>query len=436
MPKEFVIVGGGAAGLVAADTILSASGDNYVQLFEAKDYTGGRAHTDVRSIHGLPFDMGAVYLQDRANNPWTQVARDLGFDTIPDDMGAVMRIDRGNGYEDVPPTGDAAVNAVVQEIEDVYKRNKELPNRPVMEEPRLDTGSEWFGLATSPYGPFTESAEPWQYLAADRARDAQGEGNLFVKQGLGNLVRAYGQTLQERFKDRYTERLATPVTEIVQERDAVVVYTKQHQVIVPATACVVTVSVDVLAAGSIAFTPALPPAYVEALKALRLGSYKKLAVELAALPDGIRDNTNYYLYNCYPEGIWQYYRLSYYPKNVLVVHASGDFAAALETIEDHMVYGMFQSALGEAYSVDVHLREARAMTHWRNDLYVRGAYSYTAFIGGGPEDRSALAARDVLSKPVSRVCFGGEAQSLTAYGTLQGAYWEGQAAARRALHMG
>jgi hypothetical protein len=103
---------------------------------------------------------------------------------------------------------------------------------------------------------------------------------------------------------------------------------------------------------------------------------------------------------------------------VLVVHASGDFAAALETIEDRMVYGIFQSALGEAYGVDVHLREAMAMTHWRNAPYVRGAYSYTAFTGGGPEDRSALQARDVLSKPVGRVCFGGEAQSLTAYGTL------------------
>ncbi|HWU87949.1 MAG TPA: NAD(P)/FAD-dependent oxidoreductase [Kofleriaceae bacterium] len=435
MPKEFVIVGGGAAGLAAADTILSASGDNYVQLFEAKGYTGGRAHTDTRSIPGLPFDMGAVYLQDPANNPWTQAAKELGFETIPDDMGAVMRIDRGDGYKDVPPDGDDAVNAVVKEIAADYERNKELPNRPVMKKPRLDTVSEWFGLATSPYGPFTESAEPWQYLAADRARDAQGEGNRFVKEGLGNLVRAYGQALQERFNDRYTERLATPVTEIAQEKDAVVVYTKEHQVIVPATACVVTASVDVLAAGIITFTPALPPAYVDALKALRLGSYKKLAVELAALPDGIEDNTNYYLYNSEPEGIWQYYRLSYFPENVLVVHASGDFAAALDTVEDRMVYRLFQSALGEAYGVDVHLREARAITNWRKDPYVRGAYSYTAFIGGGPEDRSALAARDVLSKPVGRVCFGGEAQSLTAYGTLQGAYWEGQAAARRALRM-
>ena len=60
------------------------------------------------------------------------------------------------------------------------------------------------------------------------------------------------------------------------------VYANHGLVIVPATACVVTVSVDVLAAGSISFKPELPRAYQDALKAVRLGSYKKLAVELTA----------------------------------------------------------------------------------------------------------------------------------------------------------
>jgi len=435
MPKEFVIVGGGVAGLAAADTILRASTDNNVQLFEARGYTGGRAHTDASTIPGLPFDMGALYLQDPTSNPLTQLAADLKFDTVADDTSYVLRVDRGKGYEDVPAGSDADVDAFVNEIDDAYEENKNLPNQPVMERPRLDTEVEWFGLASSTYGPFTESAEPWQYLAADRAREKQGEGNLFVKRGIGTLVRAWGQTLRQRFPARYTEQLSTPVNQIVQETDAVVVYANQGRVIVPATACVVTLPVDVLTAGSVSFTPALTASYQGALKSLRLGSYLKLAVELTALPDAISDNTNYYLYNNEPKGIWQYYRLPFYPKNVLVAHTAGDFAATLETTDDRMVYALFQSALSEAYGVEVKFRGAKAITNWRNDPYALGAYSYTAFIGGGPSDRSAFEARRQLSTPMGRVCFGGEAQSLAAYGTLQGAYWEGQAAAQRALKL-
>ncbi|MBA6304213.1 hypothetical protein [Colwellia sp. MB02u-14] len=50
------------------------------------------------------------------------------------------------------------------------------PNARVMVKPSLQSQDEWFGLALSTYGPFTEAAEPWQYIAADRAREEQGSG--------------------------------------------------------------------------------------------------------------------------------------------------------------------------------------------------------------------------------------------------------------------
>ncbi|MBA6304212.1 FAD-dependent oxidoreductase [Colwellia sp. MB02u-14] len=148
-------------------------------------------------------------------------------------------------------------------------------------------------------------------------------------------------------------------------------------------ACIVTVSVGVLAAGSIAFKPALPAIYTKALKALRMGSYKKIAVELAHMPPEIQENTNYYLYNDgnnnTPEEMWQFYRHSDYPKNVLIAHMSGDFAEQLDAMPDSDVYRAFKAALTEAYEdTTIALRSTKIATNWNADPLVAGAYSYTA----------------------------------------------------------
>lgn len=435
MPKKFVIVGGGAAGIAAAATLLKTSPDASVTLFEANGYYGGRAHTDSKTIRGLPFDMGAVYLQDPGNNPWTAIAASLNFETVDDNTTYEMRIDRGHGFETISTTGDPHVTKFDQQITSDYKKNKSTPNARVMSKPRLDTQDQWFGLAISTYGPFVESAEPWQYLAADRARENQGPGNLFVKKGLGKLVAKYGAGLKDRFGARYSEYLDTPVDVITHDPSGVSVRSADGRTTVAADACIVTVPVSVLGAGAITFTPALPKPYTTALRALRLGSYKKIAVELARLPSGIDDDANYYLYNDDPDGIWQFYRLSFYPANVLVAHASGDFAAALDDMKDADVFNAFKSALSEAYDTTVSFRAAKAMTNWTKDPYAMGAYSYTAFIGGGPDDRAALGARDQMAAPLGRVLFAGEALDLEAYGTLQGAYATGEAAAGKALQL-
>jgi monoamine oxidase len=308
MPNEYVVVGGGAAGLAAAYTILSASEDNQVSLFEARDYIGGRAHTD-HTIPDLPFELGPLYLQDPEQNPWAKLAEKLGFEVVEEDMNYYMRTARDDGYETVWAGSDLAVNAIEERIEKDYVENQQVPNLPVTQKPSLDQQAEWFGLAGSYLGPFTESAEPWQYLAADRARDDQGEGNLYVKQGVGTLVQAFGQHLKDTFKDRYTEYLSASVYQILTQEQVAVVYANQRgaTVQVPARACVVTVPVSVLAAGSIKFDPPLSPTHEAALKALRLGSYKKLAITITLnMPEDIKNNNGYFLYNDDPRGIWLY----------------------------------------------------------------------------------------------------------------------------------
>ena len=437
MPKQYIIIGGGAAGIAAAYKILESSRTAVVHLFEATNIYGGRAKTDKSSIPGLPFDKGCVYIQDPKNpeNPWPKIAGQLGFKTVEEKDSYKMRINTGQGFQTVDTTAIPAINQVVSFLEKEYEASKQLPNKAVTSKPRSTDQNEEFALALSPYGPYTEATEPWNYLAADRAREASGNWgeNLFVEDGLGTLVKTYGEGLKKKYGSRFTETFVA-VKSIVYGKGVTVtdITNKQYT----ADACIITASVGVLASGSIAFSPALPQSYKSALQALKMGSYKKLAIQFEALPSGIDDNVNYYLYNNQPQGIWQYYRLASYPNNVLVVHTSGEFAAALDKMDNTAVIQLFGTTFKAAYGSGVKLTAKSGITNWGTDKNVLGAYSYTAPMGSNVNDPAALKARKEMAKPINQqIFFAGEAYHLKAYGTLHGAYIDGQDAAENVLQI-
>lgn len=429
---KVVIIGGGAAGIAAAYCLLKK--DTQVSLFEARATYGGRAMTST-AIRDFNFDAGPLYIQDPSENPWRDIANELKFETIKEKTGALLRIDKDDHWIDEPPT-TPDVHKIEEAIAISYEKAKASPNVIVAPKPAFKYQVERFAQATSPYGPFSEAAEVWQYIAADRARMSMGtdEENLLVKKGLGTLVKTYGSQLKKKFPKTFTEYLGTPIGEIAYDDHGLTATSANGKVKAIADACIVTVPVSILAANKIKFKPALPAAYGTALKALQLGSYKKLAVKLKVAPTAIAVDTNYYCLQTEPEGIWQYYRLSMSP-NVLVTHAAGDFAAKLDAMRDTDVYKLFQDTIQEAYPDEkIQFSSNRAITNWTKDPYALGAYSYTAFIGGGPQDPTALNARVQLSKPVKTVHFAGEANSLSDYGTIAGAHQAGVAAANAILH--
>ncbi len=423
---KVAIVGAGLAGISAAYTLLAHRAVTEVHLFEANDGFGGRARTDTTSIPGFDFDMGAQYIQDPDINPLVEIAKELKFTTVQEEASYMLRVDGDDGWVDMP-TDTPDVRAIVDDIQKSFDAAMKHSNVIVARKPSFDTQVEMFGHATSTYGPFTESAETWQYIAADRAREADGEhgDNLFVLQGIGTLVVSYGQQLAKLYAKRFTAHFGATVKSVQYTDHSATVGWGSHTL--QADACIVTVPVSVLGSGSIAFTPALPDTYKNALKALRLGSYKKLALKLRNEPESIVPGTNYYLIETEPEGVWQYYRLPYAPM-VLVAHAAGDFAAALDSMTDANVFALFKTSIQTACD-DVFFSTGKAITNWSKAGGVHGAYSYTAYMGGCPDDPSALQARNALGVPLKCVHFAGEATNLDYYGTLQGAYFEGVRAA-------
>jgi monoamine oxidase len=430
---KVAIVGGGLAGIAAAHTLLADVRVTEVHLLEASGRYGGRACTDSQSIPGFAFDMGAQYIQDPSINPLTAIAKRLGFLTIPEDADYQLRVEAESGWTD-EPVNTPSVQAEVDAIQDSFDSASQRPNVIVAPKPAAKTDVALFGHATSTYGPFTESAETWQYIAADRAREAAGDGeaNLFVKEGVGTLVAAYGQELPQVGGSRYRPRFDTQVSAVEQSSSAVTL-TDENGTKLIVDACIVTVPVSVLAAGQIKFTPPLPEPCKAALKVLRLGSYKKLALKLRSDPASIKPGTNYYLIQDDLQGVWQYYRLPF-QANVLLAHAAGDFAERLDSMRDADVIQLFKTRIQTACD-DVYFSNGQAVTNWTRAPFAQGAYSYSAFNGGGPDDPATLAARPALAQETGRVLIAGEATNEPNYGTLQAAFFEGERAAKALLKL-
>jgi len=80
---DVVVIGAGAAGIAATRCLVESGVD--VLLLEARNRVGGRAHS-VRHGDGDAIDLGGGWLHSADINPWTDIAKALGFEidrTLP-----------------------------------------------------------------------------------------------------------------------------------------------------------------------------------------------------------------------------------------------------------------------------------------------------------------------------------------------------------------
>ncbi|GLU31055.1 FAD-dependent oxidoreductase [Trinickia caryophylli] len=467
---KVAIVGGGAAGISAAHALLRAQDIRLdIELLEAHTRYGGRALTKkIESLDGFCFDMGAQFIQDPEYNPWAYIARLLGFgirEEPIDKSWCWVRTAQGwkkvdaRGYEDggeAPIAQWAAIDEVETSISESYNENRKALNLPVCNAPgNPNTQESLLGYGTSAFKPLTESAEPWQYLAADLARQKEREeGSVWLvpNVGVGRLVEEWGKKLEQFAPSAhtgnlstYTSRLGNIVTRIKVKNSKVKIdYYDRTAPFGPTQNAVVDVCIVTVPATKLRDITFIPQLHQnDAIEAchVKLGSYKKLAFKLVPnngkdVSHYIQDNTRYFLPDESERGVWQYYRPDFFPPAVFLAECAGDIAAALDQKNDDAVVNHFRSLFVKLHGDDLS-NEALVyggMTNWSKTDRINGAYSYTAPIANGASDLpDAYNARVLLGLPHEPIFFAGEALFTEQYGTIEGAYKTGEKAAQDAI---
>ena len=409
---DVVIIGAGVAGIEAAKT-LHDKGISFV-VVEANYRIGGRVHTN-NSIFGVPFDTHAHWMMISRKNPLINYAKDNGF----------------NIYEDLDKQKYFVGNreATEDELADLRRTDKAFNNKirdSVLngvagddDNARTALGEDFF---QSPWG-YTVASDYGVWNMAENSKDwspkdwwnSIGGDDWFCAEGYGSVVAHYGQDVPVA--------LATAVKEINWQGDGVKVVTWQAGTI-KAKAAILTVSVGVLAANHIKFTPELPVEKQEAIDGIDMAVMNYIGLHFT--DDVFNFGADTYVYKQQHDEDGVGYLANLNNTNLVYGYVGGDQAKALEkeTIDTAIAYGLdgMKSMLGN--DIEKKFIKGYATACGQIPFY-EGAYS--AAKPGKQPMRAVL--RETLA---DKLFFSGEATHRVQWGSVNGGLYSGRESANQA----
>lgn len=369
---------------------------------EARERVGGRAYTLAEGMP-VPLDLGCEWLHSADRNAVVPIARSLGLtiDRSKPTWGSHI----GGGF---PPGERAAFGEASSQFWDALETaaHNGGPDRPAAD--FLKPGNRWNGLIGA-ISTYYNGVEPEGVSVVDLGRYVDTGVNWRVAEGYGTFVTRAAAGLDVR--------LGCPVLAIDHSGTTVRVGTDRGEV--TARAAIVTLPTGVLAAGAIAFTPALPD-HLHAASVLPLGLADKVFFRLSAgsaLPDGhfwgALDRSETFSFEVSRD------------RGVVSGFVGGRFARDLERGGPRAFEAGAREQIAGMVGGDV-LKDLTFLcaTGWACDPFSRGAYSHAR---PGFADQRA-----VLATPVDdRLVFAGEACSRHFFSTAHGAWETGIEAARQ-----
>lgn len=398
-----VVVGAGAAGIAAARLLQNAG--RPMRVLEARDRPGGRAWTI--QADGLSLDMGCGWLHSADCNPLVGLAEQAGFD-----------LDRSPSpwsrrplNTDLSPADRRAFRRASTAF---YKRLEDAalagPDRPAAD--FLPRQPRWRAMLSA-ISTYYNGVEPERVSIVDFHRYVDTEVNWRVRQGYGRLVAALGADLPVTF--------GCAVSRIALTAQGVRVETMRGAI--EASQAIVTVPTGVLAAGAIAFDPALDDK-LHAAHNLPLGLADKVFLKLARAEDLPAGR---YLWGSTTTARTGSYHVRPFGEAYVEGYFGGAFARELEHEGAEAMTACAIEQLASAFGSDMRSRLTPiAASAWDREPWSRGAYSHA--LPGHAE------ARAVLARPVAgRIHFAGEACSVDSFSTVHGAWETGEGAALAVL---
>ena len=420
-----IVVGAGMAGLAAADR-LAAEGER-VTVVEARDRLGGRIHS-VDTWDGVTLDVGASWMRGERNNPLADLVREAGVptavfnratETAYDPKGRRLLFDRHRrNMEDVNLLHEhmywANVGTGAQEsIEEGIAQA--LHDANLVRGRARDAGEIVHRLTEADHG---ASADEVAFSAVGALHEFSGDDVVFP-QGMSRLTEYLAQGIDVR--------LGHVVRSVSHDDRGVTVRasTPEGPVALTADRALVTLPLGILQSGQVAFEPALPGDKQDAVRRLGTGRLDKLFL---LFDDVFWGDAEVIVNLGTEEGTWFHWYAGQrvMGKPVLATRNGGGAARFLARMEETEVVehamaslrGMFRKAPDPI---------AHHLTHWSDDPFALGSFSYTA-VGSGDSDRLAL------GRPVDdRLFFAGEATEIEHTATVHGALLSGRREADRVL---
>lgn len=404
---DVAIVGAGAAGIGAARRVLAA-GRTCVVL-EASDRVGGRCRADTTTF-GVPVDLGAHWLHAAALTPFPALARDLGVALARADHDETLWIGRRRAGDEELDAFSGGIEAFVQAIGEAGRQGIDVAAAEMM--PRgLGAVADLVAFAVGP----NDCGKDLDHVSTlDFARSREGTDHLLAG-GYGPFLARLASGLPivggvavTRI-DRTSRRVGLDTTAGRLEADAVIV----------------TASTDALARGAVRFDPPLPPDQEDALSGVSLGVYERVILEIPGNPFRFRPDEDVFFVR--PGKRTLRLTANVGGSSLVFADAGGSFAEDLVKAGEAAMVDFAASLLVETFGSEARKAIGRSRaTAWRRDPWIAGSFS-CAEPGHGND-------RTILRRPVDeRVRLAGEATHPTLWGTVGGAFLEGERAASESL---
>ncbi len=398
---DVVIVGAGAAGLAAAQTLLN--NNITFSLVEASDRIGGRAFTET-STFGVPYDHGPHWLNNGSANPYNAYGKANGFDIYPAaDNFRVFDIDNQEVTGARLDEFWRAWSDVSSAISVSGDRGQDVSAAEAIK----DFTSEWKATLELAIGPWEMAKDFEDFSTVDWWNSANG-GDWYCREGYGALVAHYGRDIPVS--------LDTPVTAIDWSGDGVAVETARGTI--RSRIVMVTVSTGVLSSGAISFSPMLPVEKQESFARTPMGVYNHIALQFTDDVFGLGED-GYLLYQVDDrDGFGTLTNAGGF--GIAYCDVGGSWAEELESWSDETLvdYALTRCRNLLGNSVDKAFVKG-AVTRWGQNPLTYGSYASS--------DPGYWDMRRVLRQQVGdRIYFAGEACHSSMWATVGGAHLSGR----------
>jgi monoamine oxidase len=404
---DIVVIGAGAAGIAAARRIMAAN--RKVVVVEAANQIGGRCITDGTTFD-VPFDRGARWIHNPETNPMIRLARSAGLDVSPAPVGQKMRIGRRNARPGETEEFLAALVRANRAIDEASRGKLDTACASVLPK---DLG-DWAGATEFVLGASFAGKDLKELSAIDKARAQDRNSAIACKQGLGTLIAKLGE--------QTPVMLSTPAKRIIWSKRDVSVETQAGKI--TARAAIITVSTNVLTAGTIKFDPDIPKRALDAASKLSLGSYDHIVLQLPGNPLGLsRDDVIIEQSNSTRTALL-FGNIG--GSSLCSIDVGGSFGRDLSAQGEQAMAAFAKEWITKLFGSEAAaaIRKTSA-TRWNASPFVMGAMSASA--PGGQLSRT------ILTEPIGCMYLAGEATHETLWGTVDGAWESGERAAEAAL---